>query len=522
MRSPRRLALRNTATRLWLTTAPVLSRVLPVLLLALLVAGVAEARVGGGHSYGGGGGSGYSGGRSGGFSGGGGGSGGGDLLGLLLWLCIEHPIIGIPTLLVAAFYFVHQQKKANARRRHRQVVLKPAAARRRGTAPGAVAALIQRDPNFSETLFVDFTQLVYVRGRTLAAAGDTEGLRAWFTDEAIASLQKSAGGSAVRDVIFGATRIESGRIDRDWSRLTVFFETNLTAVRDGGATQRLRTERWVFRRHPKALSPGPEAMRALGCASCGSTLEPTPEGRCPSCGEVRTGGAIQWEVSAITVLQDNALTAPDLHLGGGVEPGTDLPSVMDPGLGSGLRGLVGRHTDWSTREFEARAVKVFYKLQAAWSQQQWETARPYQTDALFQVHRFWMERYRSSGLVNRLEDVSAERIQLVKVQQDAWYESITVRIWARMKDWTEQVSDGTLVGGSRDEHRVFTEYWTFIRAVGAEQREAGHTLDQCPSCGAPLDQVSMAGVCGYCDTKITGGDFDWILSRIEQDDAYAG
>lgn len=522
MMTPRMLALRQTMTRLWLTTGPALSRVFPALLLALLVAGVAEARVGGGHSYGGGGGRGHSGGGGGGFSGGGGGGSGGDLIGLLLWLCIEHPIIGIPTVLVVVFYFVHQQKKANARRRHRQVVLKPAAARRRGTARGAVAALTQRDPNFSETLFVDFAQLVHVRGRTLAAAGDTGGLRAWCTDEAITSLQKSAGGSAVRDVIFGATRIESGRIERDWSRLTVFFETNLTAVRDGEATQRLRTERWVFRRHPKALSPGPEAMRALGCASCGSTLEPTPEGRCSSCDEVRTGGAIQWEVSAVTVLQDQALTAPDLHLGGGVEPGTDLPTFVDPELAPGLRGLVGRHPDWSTPEFEARAVKVFYKLQAAWSTQQWETARPYQTDALFQIHRFWMERYRRSGLVNRLADVSAERIQLVKVQQDAWYESITVRLWARMRDWTERVSDGKVVGGSKKDERVFTEYWTFIRAVGAEQRETTHTLDQCPSCGAPLDQVSMSGVCGYCDTKITGGDFDWILSRIEQDDAYAG
>ncbi|MEC8425742.1 MAG: TIM44-like domain-containing protein, partial [Myxococcota bacterium] len=386
----------------------------------------------------------------------------------------------------------------------------------------SLEALRRHDANFSMTLFVDFAQLVYVRGRTLAARSDSEGLRAWFSDGATNALRRTSGGTGLEEVIFGATRVEAVRADREWSRLTVFFETNVTATRDGERTQRLLQERWVFRRKTGVLSPGPTGMRVLGCPACGSTLEPTPEGRCPSCGGVRTGGVVQWQVSAVTMLHDRPLTAPDLHLGGGIEPGTRRPSVTDPALGTRLRALINRHPDWSTPAFEKRAVDVFHRLQRAWSEQRWETARPYQTDALFQVHRFWMERYRRSGLVNRLADVAALRIQLVKVGQDAWYESITVRIWGRMKDWTERRSDGEIVGGSKTEDRVFTEYWTFIRAVGADQREAEHDLEQCPSCGAPLDQVSMTGVCGYCDTKITGGDFDWILSRIEQDDAYAG
>ena len=32
----------------------------------------------------------------------------------------------------------------------------------------------------------------------------------------------------------------------------------------------------------------------------------------------------------------------------------------------------------------------------------------------------------------------------------------------------------------------------------------------------------MAGVCTYCQVKVTTGDFDWVLSRIEQDEVYAG
>jgi hypothetical protein len=43
----------------------------------------------------------------------------------------------------------------------------------------------------------------------------------------------------------------------------------------------------------------------------------------------------------------------------------------------------------------------------------------------------------------------------------------------------------------------------------------------CPHCGAPL-QINQAGACTYCKTKVTAADFDWVLSRIEQDESYAG
>ena len=46
-------------------------------------------------------------------------------------------------------------------------------------------------------------------------------------------------------------------------------------------------------------------------------------------------------------------------------------------------------------------------------------------------------------------------------------------------------------------------------------------LETCPNCGADI-KISMAGICEYCGSKITSGNFDWILSSIEQDEAYQG
>jgi hypothetical protein len=82
-------------------------------------------------------------------------------------------------------------------------------------------------------------------------------------------------------------------------------------------------------------------------------------------------------------------------------------------------------------------------------------------------------------------------------------------------------SKGKVVGGNAKVNRRFSEYWTFIRTAGKAVAPR-HDDNHCPNCGAPLDNVNAAGVCAYCDTKIVTGDYDWVLSRIEQADVYAG
>lgn len=481
-------------------------------LAVVLVAAPVWARVGGGGGYSGGGGS-------------NGGGGGGDfdgLVELIFWLLIRHPKIGVPVLILVIVVAVVSKGRAfTSSARSTATVFTPSY--RTSPAPARVfdaAAIRGADPNFSEPLFVDFAQLVYVRGLEARGSGSTTLLAGLFASEAVKTLlARREGIEAVRDVIFGATRIASAQLEGGSFWIEVDYETNLTEVRGGTPAQLLCRERWALRRKAGVLSPGPERMRALGCVACGSTLEPTPQGGCPSCGGARTGGLTQWEVARILVADRRPLSAPELPTGGGVEPGTERPTVVDPRLGAKRREFDARHPehDWSV--FVGRVRDTFVRLQRAWSDRTWDKARPLESDALFQSHRFWMDRYARFGLVNKIEDVDVGRIEVVKVDTDAFFETITVRIFASMRDWTEDAS-GNVVGGSRDEPRSFSEYWTFLRSIGGKKPRGEWDPASCPSCGAPADRINMAGICEYCGGKIGGGDFDWVVSRIEQDDAY--
>ena len=112
-----------------------------------------------------------------------------------------------------------------------------------------------------------------------------------------------------------------------------------------------------------------------------------------------------------------------------------------------------------------------------------------------------------------------ERMLLVKVVRDRHFDAVTFRLWATGLDYTVDIGSSRVVGGSATRERAYSEYWTLIR--GTKARGAPRQEAVCPNCAAPL-QTSMAGVCAHCSQHVTSGEFDFVLSKIEQDDSYAG
>ena len=162
---------------------------------------------------------------------------------------------------------------------------------------------------------------------------------------------------------------------------------------------------------------------------------------------------------------------------------------------------------------------IFNELQAAWSTLNWERARPHETDNIFQMHQYWIDAYKRQGLRNVVDQVAVSAMQPVKILEDAYYHAITLRIWAQGYDYTID-QNGKVVAGSKTNLRHWTEYWTFIKNRQAKPAPAQPNLN-CPNCGAPL-KVSATGICEFCGGKITSGEFDWVLSKIEQDESYSG
>jgi hypothetical protein len=104
----------------------------------------------------------------------------------------------------------------------------------------------------------------------------------------------------------------------------------------------------------------------------------------------------------------------------------------------------------------------------------------------------------------------------VRIDTDAFYEAITVRLYAHGRDSTQD-ENGRVVAGSATAMRAWSEYWTLVRTRAA----ATSGTMTCPNCGAKV-AAGATGICAYCGGKLHAATFDWLLSRIEQDEEYRG
>lgn len=499
----------------------------------VLLAVDAFGRVGGGHSYGGGS-------RSSGGSGGSGGSGDGgaivwlifEAIRLLVYLTIEYPLIGIPldiVILVGIVYFIRQRGK-----RMTTGFSSMATAVQQATAAAASPEMVTRsfeqlkkfDPNFSEIVFTDFCYALYGKAHDARGGGAPKlDLFSPYLSESArtALLQRNPPGlQEVKGIIVGAMRVEQVQgLETPTVQVRLFFESNYTEVMQPNVQPSEMTyyvnEEWELERKRDVLSPPPAQATALHCPRCGAPLQRDTIGACAFCGTKIDSGEFQWYVRTIRLINKEArgpLLTSDVE-----EVGTDFASVVQPNFSVIRAEFEKNNPQFSWGQFQERARLIFNELQAAWSSMNWERARPHETDNIFQMHQYWIDAYRRQKLRNVVENAAVTAIQPVKIQEDAFYQGITLRIWAQGLDYTID-ENGRILSGSNRNLRQWSEYWTFIRNKQAKSGEA-HTDLNCPNCGSPL-RVNASGICEFCGGKITSGEFDWVLSKIEQDESYSG
>ena len=481
------------------------------LVLLLLMATAAWARIGGGDSYSGDSSSSsdssssYSSdssdsGSSSSSSGGSSTSGGNTMFSLAIWLVIM--LFG---------------GVANATKSKNAAVFS-AAVRQAPPPPADLGALREHDPNFSEVVFTDFCYSLFARVHEARGRGRLGDFAPYLAADVRAQLaaQNPLGLTSVDAIVIGSFNIGAFRgVETPKVEIEVEFEANYSETAANGTHRWYVRDAWVLTRARDLLSPRPEQARAEHCPKCGAALETRTDGACLHCGTIVTDGSFNWFVTAIRPIKKDE-RPPELGGPAGPEPGLDRPTVMQPWIGRTMKSFTERHPGFTWPAFEERVRVVATELQNAWSARDWRRARPFETDALFQTHRYWIDEYERQDLRNLVDDYAIGKVDVVKVRTDAFYDAITVRLFASGFDYTVDAR-GSIVGGAKTTRKHWSEYWTLIRGRGGAP--AGARV--CPNCGGALADGETA-VCEYCGGKIATGDFPWVLSRIEQDEAYRG
>jgi hypothetical protein len=427
-------------------------------------------------------------------------------------LLFTNPEIGIPLLLFLGFglYLRHRGAAGEAWDSARREPPEPPKRR------PDLAGIRKIDPEFSPVLFEDFLFSLYAEVHTARGAGTLDRLSPYLAQPAVAGLARGDA-TRVEAVVIGALRyLEVSGVREDRAKrvhVRVRFESNYTEITAEGPQTYYVVETWVLSRSKQARSRPPARARVIDCPNCGAPLDKIVGSVCGYCRAVVGGGSFDWVVEAVKV--EAREPRPPALVSDVEEQGTLAPTVVHPLAERRLEALQRRDPAVTVAALRARIEHGFEAIQVAWNARDLLRCRAVLSDRLFETLGYWLDAYARSGLRNVTDRSRVTRVELSRVIRDAHYDSITWRVFATGLDYTVNEAD-ELVSGSRSRERPYSEYWTLIR--GRSATGAPRTGPECPNCGAPLD-INMAGICRHCQAKVTSGEFDWVLSKIEQDEA---
>ena len=475
------------------------------------------ARPGGGNSYSGGSSSHSS--RSSGGSSDSGGDGAGVLLQILIQLCFEYPSVGVPLLIIVVLFFIAKsvlgsRQKAWSTTTPEAVQVVQKVEHHASVSRMDLDGIRRLDPGFSLVLFEDFAYMLYAAVQRARGTG-TQPLAAYLEPNLAQGLV-DAQLADVQGIVIGAMRyVRFSGTQSPMLEIELEIESNFVEVGRSGKTNRYYVvDRVVLVRSASARSRPPARSRTLDCPNCGAPLEAVRGTQCSYCSQNVGFGRFDWMISRmanVTREPRGPLLTSDVP-----EMGSELPTKVDHGGPQRFNELLQRDPAVTWPALQGRIALIFAELQVAWSGREPLRIRPYVSDNLFQSMYYWIDLYTQARCRNVNENATILRIDLANAMSDAFYDAVTVRVFATGLDYT--ISDeGKLLSGNRSRPRTYSEYWTLIR--GSSRRGAPRQDPSCPHCGAPL-RIGMAGQCEYCRVKVTSGDFDWVLSRIEQDESY--
>jgi predicted lipid-binding transport protein (Tim44 family) len=382
------------------------------------------------------------------------------------------------------------------------------------------SVIAEHDPDFSPVLLEDYLHELFTRVQMARAEPEAMTLLAPYVSSQVRQHRSRNEGKiiAVTGVIVGSTTLTSLTARTREIEITVEYEAQFTEVRKDEARPRgvYTRELWTLERSRGARSRPPEQITAFNCPSCGGPVEVDHPDACRQCGSLYSSNDHEWKVVQTRVLA-RELRPPTLTEYA-EEVGTNLPTRGDRNVEIELARLSNADADFDADQFGRRVALVYHALNKAWSSLVWTDAQPYCTDRQWRSMNYWIEAYRAQGLRNEMRAAAIEKIVIAKVAADKHYRSIVVRVYASAVDVTVRSDDGSVVCGDGGRRR-YSEYWTFIRSV-ARLGKAG-VAPECPSCSAPFT-LGMSGTCQHCGVKLTTGEFDWVLSKIEQDEVYRG
>jgi predicted lipid-binding transport protein (Tim44 family) len=389
--------------------------------------------------------------------------------------------------------------------------------------PPAIDAIRALDPGFEMESFLQRAEMTFFLVKRAMQKNDAAAIRPYLNDalfgavaQNIAQSKSQHRHSLLESLNIRGLALEGADCTAQGQSLQIHFDLvyrsktvdDSNAVLNDEGEDRRHAERWMFTRSASARTSLNGGVVASKCPACGAELRLGLDGVCAHCKASVTNGTVDWVVSDVQPAAFVGYSA-DSSLG-----------VAAPTVADGVAALTSTDKDFAMSAFQARVKTAFLALQDAWCKQNLDAGRAFMSPGAYFSWSAQLESMASEGRRNVLENLDVRSIEPIRIVHGRVFDDLTVRITAAAGDF-EVDKSGKIVFGDRSV-RPFMEDWTFQRSVGVATSNKPGTLENtCPSCGAPVS-LTQIGECRFCKAAVTSGKFDWVVSRIDQEDSADG
>lgn len=171
--------------------------------------------------------------------------------------------------------------------------------------------------------------------------------------------------------------------------------------------------------------------------------------------------------------------------------------------------------EFSSDNFLAWTREVFLKIQQAWTDRNWKVIRSFESNELFNIHNSQLNEYIKNHKINVVEKINISNATLREFRQDGDKEVLVVELHAVMRDYVIDEKTKKVLESNPNKDWYMKYLMTFNRKKGVLTKAgtSNKSTTNCPNCGAPTE-ITSSGQCEYCDSVITTGEHDWVLSDI--------
>ncbi len=158
------------------------------------------------------------------------------------------------------------------------------------------------------------------------------------------------------------------------------------------------------------------------------------------------------------------------------------------------------------KEFLKNGYQIYVDVQNAWTNFELDKVQNIITDELFNQYESQLSSMEIKGEQNIMKDFVLKSSAITNCNKQNDNIEVQTKYIVEFYDYIVNKESGKVLRGNSKRKVKMYYNLTFVRSASQTK------IENCPNCGAKVD-ITSAGTCAYCGSKIVGENSNWVLSK---------